>query len=57
MITDESDNINRMIPMSGWFYLVGFSKWYYEMWFHKADDNIKRVSLIDDFNGVQDTVD
>ncbi len=46
-----------MITISGWFYLVGFSKWYYEMWFHKADDNIKRVSLIDDFNGVQDTVD
>ncbi len=53
----KSDNINRMITISGWFYLVGFSKWDYEMWSHKADDIIKRVSLIDDFTGVQDTVD
>jgi hypothetical protein len=27
----KSDNINRMITITGCFYLVSFSKWDYEM--------------------------
>jgi hypothetical protein len=27
----KSDNINRMITITGYFYLVSFSKWAYEM--------------------------
>ncbi len=30
----ESDNINRMITITGCFHIVSFSKWEFEMWSH-----------------------
>ncbi len=38
----ESEEINRMITITGCFYLVSWNKWDYEKWSDLADDNINQ---------------